>query len=172
MPDQGSVAAPSDDVLVLNRYSEEDVGGHLAGEDEETARRLGWWPQSSTPETVLRAFGEWAEQWRTNGPTRTFAARDKRLGRLVGGCQLRIKSDGSAQVSYWTSATERGKGYATRSLKLLCEYAGSIGVPLLEIEIAEDNLASRMVAERAGFSFVDAFREGECRMTRFHLPLK
>jgi len=172
MADETGWAVPSDDVLVLTRYSEDDVSDHLAGEDEETVRRFGWWPYSSSPETVQRAFDEWAENWRTIGPTRTFAAREKEQGRLVGGCQLRIRPDGSAQVSYWTSASERGKGYATRSLQLLCEYARSIDVPVLEAEIAEDNLASRAVAERVGFTYTALFTDEETHMTRYQLLLR
>jgi len=166
MTDETQGSAPSDDVLALTHYTEADVEDHLAGEDEETARRFGWWPQSATPETVKRAFEEWTDHWRTSGPTRTFAARDKEDGRLVGGCQLRIRPDSVARISYWTSASERRKGYATRSLKLLCEYASSVGLTFLEAEIAEDNLASRAVAERSGFTYVEAFAEGDVLMSR------
>ena len=172
MADETVWAAPSDDVLVLTHYSEDDVSDHLPGEDEETARRFGWWPNTSTPETVQRAFDEWAENWRTNGPRRTFAAGDKTRGRLVGGCQLRIRPDGVAQASYWTSVSERGKGFATRSRQLLYEYARSINLPVLEAEIAEDNLASRAVAERVGFTYTALFTEDKTRMTRYRLLLR
>lgn len=165
--DNGFGIALEDAVLTLTRYSDADISDHLAGEDEETARRFGWWPNSSTPETVKRALEEWAEHWRTNGPTRTFATREKESGRLVGGCRLRLRSDGVALVSYWTSASERGKGYATRSLQLVCEYARSIGVTELEAEIADDNLGSRSVAERVGFANVEVFTEAGPSMCRY-----
>jgi len=45
----------SDGVVRLTGFASDDVEAHLEGEDEETARRLGWWPNSSTAETVLRA---------------------------------------------------------------------------------------------------------------------
>src|SRR6266571_3692807 len=56
----GSVAdsAPilTDGVVVLDGHTLDDLDAHLAGEDEEQARRLGWYPASSTPETVRTAM--------------------------------------------------------------------------------------------------------------------
>jgi hypothetical protein len=45
-----------DGVITLNRHTDGDIPAHLAGEDEETARRFGWWPKTSTPATVRDAF--------------------------------------------------------------------------------------------------------------------
>ena len=140
----------TDGVIILNAYTNDDIPAHLAGEDEETARRFGWWPQTSTEATVRDAFSCWAHHWETGGPTRTFAARQAVTGRLVGGCELRLQPDGTAQVSYWTSASKRRRGHATRALALLLRYAQSISVNRAEAEIAIDNLASRRVAEKAG----------------------
>ncbi len=147
----------TDGVVVLNGHTAADVGRHLAGEDEETARRFGWWPWRSTERTVLAAFEEWACQWREGRATRAFAARDAGTGLLVGGCELRLRSDGSGEVSYWTHAWQRGRGYAARSLRLLCGYASSVGITTLEAYVAPDNLASRRVSEAAGFVAGDVF---------------
>jgi RimJ/RimL family protein N-acetyltransferase len=140
-----------DGVVVLDRYTDDDIPAHLAGEDEETARRFGWWPKTSTPATVRDAFARWAHDWDTGGPTRTFATRDQATGRLLGGCELRIKPGGPANIAYWTNASARGRGYATRSLALLLDYARSIGIRDAEAQIAADNHASRRAAEKAGF---------------------
>jgi RimJ/RimL family protein N-acetyltransferase len=147
----------TDGVIVLNAYTNDDIPDHLAGEDEETARRFGWWPQTSTEATVRDAFSCWAHHWATDGPTRTFAARQAATGRLVGGCELRLQPDGTAQVSYWTSAGQRRRGHATRALTLLLQYARSIGVTRAEADVATDNLASRRVAEKTGFHLVSTF---------------
>ena len=139
-----------DGVVVLNQYTGDDIAAHLTGEDEETARRFGWWPRTSTPATVRDTFARWAHDWETGGPTRAFATRERATGRLVGGCELRIKPGRPANVSYWTSATGRGHGYATRSLTLLLGYAQSIGITDAAAHIATDNHPSRRVAEKAG----------------------
>jgi len=147
----------SDGEITLNAYTGDDVAAHLAGEDEETARRFGWWPKTSTETTVRDAIATWTHEWAVGGPNRTFAAREIASNLLVGGCELRIQPDGSGHVSYWTAATERRKGYATRALHLLRRYTASTGITRLESHIAEDNLASRRVSEKAGFSLVGFF---------------
>ena len=35
------IPALQDDVVILNQYTDDDIPVHLAGEDEETARRFG-----------------------------------------------------------------------------------------------------------------------------------
>jgi RimJ/RimL family protein N-acetyltransferase len=144
-----------DETVILDGHVPEDLGPRLGGEDEETARRFGWWPERSTEETVRAAFQRWAAEWRSGGPTRALAARDC----LVGGCELRIQPDGTGHVSYWTNAQYRKKGYATHALGLLCRYAASIGIARLEAHVATDNYASRRVAEGAGFEAQGLFTD-------------
>ena len=149
------------DGIILNAHNDSEVAAHAAGEDEETARRFGWWPAYSTAETVLAAYGNWARNWREDGPERAFAARDPGSGALVGGCELRVGPDGTGEVSYWTHAGKRGRGYARNALALLVGYAVSIGVTRLEAQVAPDNYASRHVAQGAGFTQADTFTDGD-----------
>lgn len=88
--------------ILLNAHADEEAAAHAAGEDEETARRFGWWPARSTEETVRAAYANWARNWRDDGSTRAFAARDPETGTLAGGCELLMRPDGTADVSYWT----------------------------------------------------------------------
>jgi RimJ/RimL family protein N-acetyltransferase len=113
----------TDGVIVLNGYTDSDIAAHLAGEDEGIARHSGPWPQASTEATVRDAATRWSHDWKAGGPTRAFAARETATGRLLGGYELRRQPDGSAHVSYWTSGGERRRGYATRALALLLQYA-------------------------------------------------
>lgn len=162
-----------DGVIALNGHTNDDIAAHLAGEDEETARRFGWWPQASTGAIIRDAFNRWAHNWETGATTRTFAAREQATGRLVGGCELRLQPDGSAHVSYWTSASHRRCGYGTRALTLLLQYALSIGVTHVEAQVAEDNLASRRMSEKAGLHLVGTFTaEDGTGMTRYQAHLQ
>ncbi|HSZ40737.1 MAG TPA: GNAT family protein [Trebonia sp.] len=152
-------------VVFLDGFRAEDAAAHVAGEDEETARRFGWWPKRSTVEGVLRTYADWDAEWRHGGPRRTFAARDSATGELVGGCELQIRPDGSANVSYWTHASRRCKGYARHALLLLCDYAASVEVTPLEAHVAVDNLASRRTCESCGFTADgEMTEEGERRV--------
>lgn len=149
------------DRIVLNSHADDEAAAHAAGEDEETARRFGWWPARSTEETVRAAYANWARNWQDDGPVRAFAARDPGSGALVGGCELRIGPDGAGEVSYWTHAGQRGRGHARNALALLIGYAGSIGVTRLEAHVAHDNHASRRVAEAAGFAQAGTFTDDD-----------
>jgi hypothetical protein len=55
------------DRILLNAHTDEDVVTHVAGEDEETARRFGWWPNRSTEKTVQAAYADRARSWHDNG---------------------------------------------------------------------------------------------------------
>jgi hypothetical protein len=64
--------------IFLNAHTDDDVVAHVAGEDEETARRFGWWPKQSTEETVRAADRLRGIDWR-NPPGSTHRARPPRL---------------------------------------------------------------------------------------------
>ena len=145
-----------DDVLVLTGFSDEDMPP-AAGANGATAHRSGRPARIPAPATVRDAFAHWAHEWETGGSTRLFAAREQITGRLLGGCELRIRRGGSARVCYWTCSADRGHGYATRSLVLLLHYASAIRIRRAEAHVAANNHASRRVAEKAGFLAVAAF---------------
>jgi RimJ/RimL family protein N-acetyltransferase len=66
---------------------------------------------------------------------------------------------GRCSAGYWVAAEARGRGVATRALRLLCEFAfDRLGMARIELWIDLDNPASIGVAERAGFQ-----REGLMR---------
>jgi RimJ/RimL family protein N-acetyltransferase len=123
---------------------------HLAGEDEEQARRLGWWPKRSGPEQFRQMLADDQRDWTTGGSRRKFAARV--AGTLVGGAEVRVVGEGLARISYWTFPQFRDQGLATRATRLVCAWAfEEFEIERIEACIQEDNLASRGVATGAGF---------------------
>jgi RimJ/RimL family protein N-acetyltransferase len=59
---------------------------------------------------------------------------------------------GAANVGYWLAAPARGRGHATRALRLLAAWAfDALGLERLELRVQEGNQASQAVAARAGF---------------------
>jgi RimJ/RimL family protein N-acetyltransferase len=140
----------TDGVVTLDAFTDADVAAHVAGEDEEQARRFGWYPDRSTHETARAAFEQWTDDWAKDGPTRAFAMRVQ--GELVGGCQLRLREKEMGEISYWTFPQHRGRGYATRATRLLCAYAlNEVHLGRIEAYVEPDNVASRRVVEAAGF---------------------
>jgi RimJ/RimL family protein N-acetyltransferase len=66
------------------------------------------------------------------------------------------------EVGYWIAREHRGRGAATRALRLLARWAlGELGLARLELLADVRNVASHRVAERAGF-----VREGVLRSAR------
>lgn len=75
-------------------------------------------------------------------------------GRLVGALGLMPDGPSSAELAYWLRPQVRGRGIAWRSVAALTAWAHG-GVPLRRIwlEIDPEHVASRRVAERAGYSY-------------------
>jgi RimJ/RimL family protein N-acetyltransferase len=58
-----------------------------------------------------------------------------------------------AEVGYWLSAGARGRGHATRAVRLICQWAfAALGLERIELLAATENPASQRVAERCGFT--------------------
>jgi RimJ/RimL family protein N-acetyltransferase len=142
----------TDGVVVLDAYTDNDLDVHVAGEDEEHARRFGWHPKRSTRENVRSAFARWTQDWELGGPSRTFAVRASKSGELVGGVQLRVRNEQVAEISYWTYPAHRERGFAARATRLACTFAfADLGVQRIEAYVEPNNCPSRRVVEAAGF---------------------
>ena len=140
----------TDGEIILDSHIILDAEAHLRGEDEEMLRRFDT-SRRSTLEQTRVAIRRWIEARAAGGPMFAYALRQpSRL--LVGGCEIRLLSPDRASVSYWIFPKFRNQGYATRALALLCETAARIqNVKEIEAHIDADNIASRRVAEKAGF---------------------
>lgn len=154
----------TDGVVVLNGHTLGDVDAHLAGEDEEQGRRFGWYPARSTPETVRTAIQERQALWVTSGSTRTFAIRDAETNELAGGCEVRLRQNHIAEMSYWVFPLFRGRRFASRAIDLACMWAFvELGVERMEAYVEPDNAASRGAVSRAGFTEEGILRAREQR---------
>ena len=60
---------------------------------------------------------------------------------------------GTAEIGYWVAREARGRGVATRAVRLVRDWAASeLGLTTLELVIHEDNAPSHAVARAAGFT--------------------
>jgi RimJ/RimL family protein N-acetyltransferase len=160
--------ALTDGVIVLDGHTTADTAAHLDGEDEEQARRFGWFPAHSTSETVTAAIAGWRHDWETEGDRRTFALRVLPRLDLAGGCEVRRVDGGCAETSYWVFPAFRGRGLAARAVRLVTDWVGpGLGVERLRLSIAPDNEASLRVARAADFTPLGERDEDGSRMLLF-----
>lgn len=81
--------------------------------------------------------------------------------RLVGSIGLNRAdwANGKVETGYWIAPWGRRRGYAVEAVRAVAAYAFSIGFHRVELLAAVDNVASRGVAERAGFTREGVLRE-------------
>ncbi len=68
----------------------------------------------------------------------------------------------STSIGYWMGASFQGHGIMTRSCKALINYCvDELGLDIIEIKCARDNIRSRAIPERLQFNLVREFHENE-----------
>lgn len=87
-----------------------------------------------------------------NGELLANAIINSRTGEAAGVAGIHHIKDGLATVGYWTAPQARRAGAASTALKILPSIATRLGqTHTIRAIIAENNVASRATAERAGF---------------------
>jgi RimJ/RimL family protein N-acetyltransferase/8-oxo-dGTP pyrophosphatase MutT (NUDIX family) len=136
----------TDGVVSLAPYAESDIEPHVAGEDDE----LMYWqgqPYPSDAEGMVEVIERWRRE-REAGTRLVWAIHAEDT--TVGGAELQPKGE-TAMLSWWLYAGHRGRGYATRTARLLTEHAfRDLGVRRVEAQVDPRNVASLRVATRTG----------------------
>ena len=123
---------------------------------------------ASLPWVAEEQTRESAEAFCRNAESNFLARRDlpflmiaKASGRLIGACGLhRTAWDvPKTEVGYWVRSSESGKGYVTEAVDRLVAFAfEALAAERIEIVTDAENLASRRVAERCGFTLEGILR--------------
>lgn len=145
--------------VTLRPLTAADIEAHNAAEDDQIVRWLTG--ERGTVESTRRHFEQLAANLAAGQGKRGFGVLlDGRLAGYVD-CDPH-NTDGTApgdvNIAYTTHAWARRRGVATAAVGLMCDYirAHAIG-PRAVLRIEPENIASRRVAERAGFRFVGEF---------------
>lgn len=149
--------------LILRPSTERDVAAIRAVYSEPDIRHwMGWGREDLPDEAKARANIERsATAWR-EGAWAVFRIADATTDEVVGGVNLRFGDFEVAEVSYLLRASVRGRGLATRAVRLVSRWAfDELGIERIELRAHPDNDPSCRVAERAGFT-----REGIERASR------
>jgi RimJ/RimL family protein N-acetyltransferase len=124
-------------------------------------RWMGWDDQmpdeAEAQANIARAARAWEE-----GTWAVFRIADAPTDEVIGGINLRLGEHDSAEISYFLRPSARGRGLATRAVRLVARWAfDELAIERLEVRVHPENAPSRQVAERAGFT-----REGVERASR------
>jgi RimJ/RimL family protein N-acetyltransferase len=143
----------SDGVVELRLIDKRDLDMlKRAAQDSEIRRRFGL--SKLTPNEYVSRYREAS----LGGRGAAFAIGDVD-GECLGVVTVELRDAGRAEVGYWLLPEGRGRGRATRALRLVSRWALSQpSIVRLELSTAPENTASQRVAERSGFR-----REGVLR---------
>ncbi len=166
----------TDSIVTLRPMTPADAEAHLAGEDEPTVRYL------SGGRSTVATVSAWIERnrvsWEFGGPVRCFGIREAATGRLIGMVEAHLAAPGFragvANISYGLYPEARGKGYATRAVRLMVSHlAEETDAGVAAIQVHPENVASAAVPARAGFRRLGerVTPDGE-RMLTFGLSLR
>lgn len=87
-----------------------------------------------------------------DGRLAEFVAEETATAVPLGRAGLQLKGAGAAEVGYWTDPRARQRGVATAAVRALCQWAvTTAGIEFIEWRCDAGNIASRRVAEKAGF---------------------
>jgi RimJ/RimL family protein N-acetyltransferase len=151
LPAEGLVDGPT----ALRAWRDDDLPGLVAAcQDPEIPR----WTRVPEPygETDARAFLLARHDVIHAGTTAPFAIVDafdrKRLLGSISLMDLDWEQRRGA-VGYWLARGARGRGHATRALRLICDWGfRSLGLERIGLGTDTANVASQRVAHRAGFT--------------------
>lgn len=156
-------ATLEDSIVRLRTWRRADAAALVrAMQDEEIMH----WIDAPLPDT-RRAAEAWiasqSSRW-TRGELAELAVTDRESGELAGAVSLARFDwrEWRAEIGYWLVPDARGRGVATRSVRLVSRWAfDELGLVRLELLAHPDNVRSQAVAERSGFA-----REGRVRSYR------
>src|SRR4051794_26834619 len=112
-----------DDDLVLRPGTPRDVNSIRAVYSERDIRRWMGWDEELPDEAEARAnLARAAASWR-EGTWAVFRIVDSGTDQVVGGVNLRMAGNETAEVSYFLRASARGRGLATRAVRLVTRWA-------------------------------------------------
>jgi RimJ/RimL family protein N-acetyltransferase len=139
--------------LVLRPKRQEDLDAITAAcQDPEIPR----WTLVPSPYTRAdaEAYFDHSAEAAAAGRAINVLAVDAQDDRLLGsfGLMELDREPGYGEIGYWVAAEARGRGVATRAVRLLADWAREeLRLTRIEVLPHKDNLPSRRVAEKAGF---------------------
>lgn len=150
----------ADEQVVLRCWNEADVPQQMNAFRDPVFLTYSDWQPVSNDEARQRLHEQ--EQSRVRGEQINFAVVERDNSRLLlGGASLNwiSEKDRRASLGYWLAPPARGRGVASRSVRLIARWAfDTLHLARLEITCGPDNFGSQSVARRCGFSLEGLLR--------------
>jgi RimJ/RimL family protein N-acetyltransferase len=121
------------------------------------------WPRDGDGESLIRLV----EGRRREGRLLHLAIADDENGSYLGEILLFVRTPevgevGIGEIAYVVAPAARGRGVASTAVRALSVWAfRELGLERLQLSVRPDNVASRRVAEKAGYAY-----EGTLRSTK------
>ncbi|MEY3361517.1 MAG: hypothetical protein RL531_1236 [Actinomycetota bacterium] len=145
----------TDGVVAVRPVVEAHVDGLHAAAVASIPELIPWFPwcREGYERAEMAEFVRRARRSRERGQEYHFAIHAAPTGEVLGACGLRLDGyDGAiGEIGYWVATAHTGRGYATRSARLLAAWGlGEVGLERIEIIAAVHNERSRAVARAVG----------------------
>jgi RimJ/RimL family protein N-acetyltransferase len=162
-PDFPRLGVLDDGVIGLRVVQPEDAEPFWEQDADPESLRFGFRGHPASRDEVAAATGRAGLDWLV-GSLASLAVVDKASGEFAGSVRLRMSGPPQvARVGYATHPAFRGRGYATRAVRLLAGWAFDVaGLVRLELGAKIENIASQRVALAAGFA-TDGIRTARLR---------
>ena len=153
----------SDGVVSLRPWTLDDVPVVVAACSEAEIQQ--WMPTIPSPytEADARDYIRSAQiAWRDERGG-TFAVVELESGGIVGSIGMSVldREQAVVEVGYWAAGAGRGRGLTTRALQLISRWLIEVvGAERVQLRADVLNIASRRVAEKAGFVLEGVLRSG------------
>ncbi len=149
----------TDGVVVLRPWRDTDVDPARLGHDEEIARWFGFPVVVPSHHQQAEAVRQWDRDYADNRRRVNFLVEYD--GRPAGTVEVRDKGEQVGELSWAVFTGMRGRGLATRAVRLLVGYAfAELGLLRVEAYVQPGNVASLRVAMRAGLRREGVLRDG------------
>lgn len=159
--------ALTDGLVTLRPWTDADVPGlaRLLDGDEEITRWLDMIPQPYGEADARAYITSTRTSWEEKSSAPFAVVLDEPIGSL--GLNRIDWNDRAGEIGYWIARETRGRGLATRALRLVAGWAlGELRLERVYLRAEEQNVASCRVAEKAGFT-----REGMLRSAHWNARL-
>ena len=110
------------------------------------------WAREPSPEGSLAMTRRDEQAWRDDRVFH-FAVIERESGEALGVAGLNRQGSDAAELHYWIRTDRAGRGLTTEACRALIDWArDELGVSHLTLWAGRENLASRRVAEKVGFT--------------------